>query len=169
MAENEEDNGEEKKSSKKMIIIGLVILLLAGAGAGYYFFMGNSEELDGEVSEEVIDEEDEEEGATDEIYYDMKKSLIVNFPKGSGASLIQVSVSLLVKGEETIEALKKHEPMIRNNLLMAISAKGSKNLMTIEGKEALRDEMLKVVGGVMEKMTKKNKVTNVFFTSFVMQ
>lgn len=169
MAENEEDNGEEKKSSKKMIIIGLVILLLAGAGAGYYFFMGNSEELDGEMSEEVIDEEDEEEGATDEIYYDMKKSLIVNFPKGSGASLIQVSVSLLVKGEETIETLKKHEPMIRNNLLMAISAKGSKNLMTIEGKEALRDEMLKVVSEVMEKMTKKNKVTNVFFTSFVMQ
>ncbi len=168
MAENEVENGDEKKSSKKMIIIGLVILLLAGAGAGYYFFMGNSEELDSEVSEEVIEEEDEE-GASDDIYYDMKKSLIVNFPKGSGASLIQVSVSLLVKGEETIEALKKHEPMIRNNLLMAISAKGSKNLMTIEGKEALRDEMLKVVGEVMEKMTKKNKVTNIFFTSFVMQ
>jgi flagellar FliL protein len=168
MVENEVENGDEKKSSKKMIIIGLVILLLAGAGAGYYFFMGNSEELDSEVSEEVIEEEDEE-GASDDIYYDMKKSLIVNFPKGSGASLIQVSVSLLVKGEETIEALKKHEPMIRNNLLMAISAKGSKNLMTIEGKEALRDEMLKVVGEVMEKMTKKNKVTNIFFTSFVMQ
>ncbi|MEE9336961.1 MAG: flagellar basal body-associated FliL family protein [Methylococcaceae bacterium] len=168
MAENEVENGDEKKSSKKMIIIGLVILLLAGAGAGYYFFMGNSEELDKEVSGEVIEEEDEE-GASDDIYYDMKKSLIVNFPKGSGASLIQVSVSLLVKGEETIEVLKKHEPMIRNNLLMAISAKGSKNLMTIEGKEALRDEMLKVVGEVMEKMTKKNKVTNIFFTSFVMQ
>jgi flagellar FliL protein len=168
MVENEVGNGDEKKSSKKMIIIGLVILLLAGAGAGYYFFMGNSEELDSEVSEEVIEEEDEE-GASDDIYYDMKKSLIVNFPKDSGASLIQVSVSLLVKGEETIEALKKHEPMIRNNLLMAISAKGSKNLMTIEGKEALRDEMLKVVGEVMEKMTKKNKVTNIFFTSFVMQ
>jgi len=167
MVENEVENGDEKKSSKKMIIIGLVILLLAGAGAGYYFFMGNSEELDSEVSEEVIEEEDEE--ASDDIYYDMKKSLIVNFPKDSGASLIQVSVSLLVKGEETIEALKKHEPMIRNNLLMAISAKGSKNLMTIEGKEALRDEMLKVVGEVMEKMTKKNKVTNIFFTSFVMQ
>ncbi len=171
MAENEVENGEEKKSSKKLIIIGLIILLLAGAGAGYYFFMGNSEELDGEQSEEVLEEDDEseEEGANDEIYYDMKKSLIVNFPKGSGASLIQISVSLLVKGEETIEALKKHEPMIRNNLLMAISAKGSKNLMTVEGKEALRDEMLKVVGDVMEKMTKKNKVTNIFFTSFVMQ
>ncbi|MCF6202789.1 MAG: flagellar basal body-associated FliL family protein [Methylococcaceae bacterium] len=169
MAENEVENGDEKKSSKKMIIIGLVILLLAGAGAGYYFFMGNPEELDSEASEEVIDEEEDEEGASVDIYYDMKKSLVVNFPKGSGASLIQVSVSLLVKGEETIEALKKHEPMIRNNLLMAISAKGSKSLMTIEGKEALRGEMLRVVGEVMEKMTKKNKVTNIFFTSFVMQ
>jgi len=134
--------------------------------------MGNTEELDGEQTEEVVEEEEEvveEEGADEEIYYDMQQPLVVNFPKGSGANLIQVSVSLLVKGEETVEALKKHEPMIRNNLLMAISAKGAKNLRTVEGKEELRDEMLKEISKVMEKMTKKNKVMNVFFTTFVMQ
>ncbi|MCK5830013.1 MAG: flagellar basal body-associated FliL family protein [Methylococcales bacterium] len=173
MAENEvedSEEGEEKKSSKKIIIIGLVVLLLAGAGGGYYFFMGNPEESEGDQTEEIIDEEEEvEDGVDEEIYYDMQQPLVVNFPKGSGANLIQVSISLLVKGEETVEALKKHEPMIRNNLLMAISAKGAKNLKTVEGKEALRDEMLKEVSHVMEKMTKTNKVMNVFFTTFVMQ
>lgn len=167
MAENEVEEGEEKKSSKKIIIIGLVVLLLAGAGGGYYFFMGNPEELEGEQTEEVIEEE--EEGANEELYYNMEKPLEVNFPKGSGANLIQISVSLLVKGEETVEALKKHEPMIRNNLLMAISAKDPKNLKTVEGKEELRDEILKEISKVMEKMTKKNKVMNVFFTTFVME
>ena len=121
---------------------------------------------EGEAAEEV---EEEVEGANEEIYYDMKESLIVNFPKGSSASLIQVSISLLVKGEETVAALKKHEPMIRNNLLMAISAKGSDNLRTMEGKEALREEMLKEISKVMKRMTKKDKVKNVFFTTFVMQ
>lgn len=171
MAENEVEEGEEKKSSKKIIIIGLVVLLLAGTGGGYYFFMGNPEELEGEQAEEVVEEEEEveEEGANEELYYNMQQPLVVNFPKGSGANLIQVSVSLLVKGEETVEALKKHEPMIRNNLLMAISAKGAKNLKTVEGKEELRDEMLKEISKVMDKMTKKNKVMNVFFTTFVMQ
>ncbi len=166
MAEDEE--GTEKKSSKKMMmIVGLVVLLLAGAGGGYYFMMGDETETDEEQVEEVVEEEDDT--AIEEVYYDMSKPFIVNFPKGSEARLIQVSVSLLVKGEDTVEALKKHEPMIRNNLLMSISAKGAKNLKTKEGKEDLRADMLKEIGDVMEKMTGKNKVKNLFFTAFVMQ
>ncbi len=169
MAENELENGEEKKSSKKIIIIVAVVLLLAGGGAGYYFMAGDqSTDESGEQTEEA-EEVVEEEGAGIELYYDLNKALVVNFPKGSGASLIQVSLSLLVKGDETVEALKKHEPMIRNNLLMVISAKGAKNLMKREGKEELRSDMLKEIGKVMEKMTRKNNVINVFFTTFVMQ
>ncbi len=166
MAEDEE--GTEKKSSKKMmIIVGLVVLLLAGAGGGYYFMMGDETETDEEQVEEVVEEEDDT--AVEEVYYDMSKPFIVNFPKGSEARLIQVSVSLLVKGEDAVVALKKHEPMIRNNLLMSISAKGAKNLKTKEGKEELRADMLKEIGEVMEKMAGKNKVKNLFFTAFVMQ
>ncbi len=168
MAENELENGEAKKSSKKIIIIVAVVLLLAGGGAGYYFIAGDqSPDENGEQIEEV--EDVEEEGSDIELYYDLNKALVVNFPKGSGASLIQVSISLLVKGDETVEALKKHEPMIRNNLLMVISAKGANNLMKREGKEELRSDMLKEVGKVMEKMTGNNKVINIFFTTFVMQ
>jgi len=169
MAENEEVEGEEKKSSKLIIIIA-VILLIVGAAAGYYFMAGNSEVVDEENVEEIEEVvEEERDAANEKLYYDMSQSLIVNFPKGSGASLIQVSVSLLVKGAETIDAIKKHEPMIRNNLLMAISAKGAANLKTREGKEALREVMLDEVGKVMERMTRKNKVKDLFFTAFVMQ
>jgi len=178
MAENEFDEfdeGNEKKSSKLMMIIIAVVLLLAGGGAGFYFMTGDSAEIEGEAIEQIEDaveedeDEDEDEEVSEEVYYDLGKPLIVNFPKGSEASLIQVSVSLLVKNEATVEALQKHEPMIRNNLLMAISDKGSANLMIREGKEALRAEMLKEIGDIMEKMTGKNKVIDVFFTSFVMQ
>jgi len=164
MAENEPEQ-EEKKSSKKIIIIAAIILLLAGAGAGYYFMAGDSAATEGEE----VEDETEEEAATDEVYFDMNKPLIVNFPKGSASRLIQVSVSLLVKGDETLEALKKHEPMIRNNLLMTISAKGAESLMTTEGKEELRSEMLKEVGKIMQKMSGKNQLTALFFTTFVMQ
>jgi flagellar FliL protein len=167
MAEKELPEGEEKKSSKKMIIIiAALVLLLGGGGAGYYFMMGDSAETEGEQAEE---EEVEDESALEEVYFEMTKPFVVNFPKGSAAKLIQVSVTLLVKGEETIEVLKKHEPMIRNNLLMTISAKGPKNLKTKEGKEELQEEMLEEIGRVMEKMAGKNKVKNLFFTTFVMQ
>lgn len=172
MAESDLEDGEQKKSSKKLIIIAIVVLLLAGGGAGYYFMAGPEEALDGEQVEEAqeeSEEDEEEEGANKEIYYDMNQPLIVNFPKGSSANLIQVTISLLAKGEKTAEALKKHEPMIRSNLLMTISANKATNLMTREGKEELRSKMLNEVGKVMERMTGKNKVKNIFFTTFVMQ
>lgn len=177
MAETDAEEGEEKKSSKKLfIIIAIVVLLAGGGGAGYYFMAGDSEVAEGEQAEEGDEEEEEEpeeeeEGEADnqELYYELKQPLIVNFPKGKAASLIQVSVSVLVKGEQSIEALKKHEPMIRNNFLMLISGQDPKTLMTKEGKVALRETMLTEIGKIMEKMTQKNKIKNIFFTAFVMQ
>ncbi len=124
-------------------------------------------EQTGQAEEEKAAEE--ESAVSEQIYYAMDQSLIVNFPKNPVASLIQVSVTLLVKDAETVEALKKHEPMIRNNLLMKISAKGASKLQSREGKEELRSEMLDEVNQVMELMTKKNNVENIFFTAFVMQ
>lgn len=170
MAEDKQVEGEEKKSSKMIIIAAAVVLLLVGGGAGYYFFMMDDAEADGEQVEAVEElSEEEMAAANEEIYYEMSQPLIVNFPKGAGVNLIQVSVSLLVKGAETIDAINKHEPMIRNNLLMAISAKSAEDLKTKKGKEALRAMMLDEVGKVMERMTKKNNVENIFFTAFVMQ
>jgi flagellar FliL protein len=177
MAENEvEEDDEEKKSSKKIIIIATaVILLLAGGGAGYFFMAGDSEQKEGDQTEETENKEAEEQESKEVFYFDLEKPLIVNFPKGSAARLIQVSVSLSVEGAEALEGaeiletLKKHQPMIRNNLLMMISAKDPGDLMEKDGKQALRDDMLKEITTIMEKMTGKKSVTNVFFTTFVMQ
>jgi len=166
MAENEEIEGEEKKSSKVIIIAAAVLVLLIGGGAAYYFMAGDDSSESVENSEE---QKEEAAVASEQVYYDLEKALIVNFPKGSAASLIQVSLSLLLDSVETIDAVKKHEPMIRNNLLMAISAKGADKLQTTEGKEELRAEMLAEITKVMERMSKKNKVENIFFTAFVMQ
>ena len=176
MAEEVVEEGTEKKSSKLMIIIIAVVVLLAGGGGAYYFmFMGDetateeaSEETD--EAEEDNDDEDEAENAdTDLIYFDMQKPFIVNFPKSSGIRLLQVSVALSTEGEESVEVLKKHEPMIRNNFLMLISGQVPNDLKTVEGKEKLQELMLEEVGKIMKKMDGKNKVQDVFFTSFVMQ
>lgn len=170
MAENEEveGDGEEKKSSKIIIIAAIVLLLVIAGGAGYYFMAGDDSAEVAENSEE-IEKAEEDDTASEQVFYDMEKALIVNFPRGSTASLIQVSLSLLVNSIETVDVVKKHEPMIRNNLLMAISAKGADKLLTKEGKEELRAEMLAEITKVMEKMSKNNKVENIFFTAFVMQ
>ncbi|MDO9239572.1 MAG: flagellar basal body-associated FliL family protein, partial [Methylicorpusculum sp.] len=103
------------------------------------------------------------------LYYDMSKPLIVDFPRGSSIRLIQISVSLMVKGQETLDALKKHDPMIRNNLLMLISSQSGEDLASREGKEKLKEAMKLEVGNVLKKMSGSDRLKEVFFTAFVMQ
>jgi flagellar FliL protein len=164
---------EEKKSSKKMIIIiSIIVLLLGAAAGGYFFFMNRPADAEQNAEDQKRDKEEAtkaEEVVEPEVYYDLIDPLMVNFPPESSAKIIKISVSVLVKSESDVEALKKHEPMIRNNLLMLISSVGADKARTIEGKKELQAKMLNEIGNVMEKMTKKNPVKDVFFTEFVMQ
>ena len=165
MAEKEQQAEVEKKSSKMLIIIVIVaIALILGGGAAAYFLM------DGYLDNTGRDQEIPEEAPVAEMfYYDISKPLIVDFPKGSSAHLFQVSLAFLVEEQKTLDALKKHDPMIRNNLLMLISAEDIDSLNSREGKDKLRAKILHEVGSVLEKMTGENHVTEVFFTAFVMQ
>jgi len=171
MAEVEEDT--EKKSSKMMIIIiALVVLLAGGAGAYYFMFMGDETAVEEGAEEKEVESEPEEEEADVDMaltYFEMDKPFVVNFPKSSGVRLLQISIALSVEGVTTVELLKKHEPMIRNNFLMLISGQAPQDLKTVEGKEKLIELMYEEIDKVMKKIGGKNKVQDVFFTSFVMQ
>ena len=186
MAEHKkEEGGGEKKSSKKLIIIiiAVVILLAGGGGAGYYFFMRGHDapESEGDKKkehkgkgkekkhEEKSSEDEEEHPEAESVYYDFGKPLVVDFSKSGPVRFVSISLSLLAAGAETVDALKKNEPMLRNNLLMLINAQGVEVLKTKEGKDKLRAAILTEVAGVLEKMESKGKVKDIFFTSFVMQ
>jgi len=164
MAEIEAE--EEKKSSKKLIIIAVaVVLVLAGGGAAYFFMAGDQAvEANSDSTEEAA-----EETAAEAFYYDMPKPFIVNYAKGSAVRLLQISISMLVPNDTVVEALKKHEPMIRNNLLMLLSAQDPGSLKSVDGKEQLREKILQEINKVMIKMAYKSQVKELFFTAFVMQ
>jgi flagellar FliL protein len=166
MAQVEQEVGEKKKFSKKMIIISAIaaVILLGGGGTAFYFLTGSLNPAESENNTA------NEEGKFEEtLYYDMGSPFIVNFPKDSSARLMRISISFLVEGQETIDALKKHEPMVRNNLLMIMSAQKAEDLKTREGKDKLRIAMLNEVTAVLMKMAGKSQIKEVFFTSFVMQ
>ncbi|MGZ8194001.1 MAG: flagellar basal body-associated FliL family protein [Methylosarcina sp.] len=165
MAELDQKAGKDKKFKKKWIIIIAVVILLVGGGSATFYILNS----DSAKAEKVAHSEEEEDTGLEKLYYDMSKPLTVNFPKNSPIQLAQISVSFMVAGEEAMEAVKKHEPMIRNNLLMMLAAQNAGNLIAREEKEKLRNAMLQEVIEVLKKMTGKSQVKELFFTSFVMQ
>lgn len=174
MAESKPVEGGKKSTKKVILIVVFILLLLAGGGAAYYFLIFKPAESGQEtgIKPEAKQEEAKDtkvEQPEQEQYYALDAPLIVNFPPGSSARIIKVAVTVLVKDEPSVEVLKKHEPMIRNNLLMAISSVGADSVKTLEGKQALRALMLSEIGKVMEKMAGKNTAIDLYFTEFVMQ
>ncbi len=114
--------------------------------------------------------EDEEVVVKETLYYSMSKALVVDLPKGSSMRLLQVSVSLSIIGsDEDLSKLKKHEPMLRNYFLMVIRNQEPEKLRSSAGKEALQVALLEEANKMLEKVSVKTKIENVFFTSFVMQ
>ena len=181
----ETQSGEKKSSKILMIIGGAILLLLAGGAGGYFFFMHQASqeehhaEKDDKKAHDAKAEEDKhdehadgakhEEVTEPDVYYEVPSPFLVNFPPGSTAKVIKINIVLLMKGESSVAMLKKHEPMIRNNLLMAISTIGADKAKTREGKQELKNLMLSEIGKVLEKMTGKNSAKDLYFTEFVMQ
>lgn len=182
MAEKEEPKTHSKKKLLLMILFAL-LLLGGGAAGGYFFFMhklaeqgagehGKHDDTSAEETkhaEEAAETAKHEEVVEPDVYYPVPAPFLVNYPPGSSAKVIKISITLLVQGESSVAALKKHDPMIRSNLLMAISSVGADKAKTSEGKNELRALLLAETGKVLEKMAGKNTVKELYFTEFVMQ
>lgn len=101
-------------------------------------------------------------------YLEMKPKFTVNLAEPK--KYLRVDVQLMVEGAKAIEKVKKHFPAIRHGLIMLFSGKAAANLQTMEQREALREDALKVVEDTLEKHAKnKDGLRDLFFTEFLVQ
>ncbi len=175
MAENDDlDLGEEKKSSNTWMIIGaVVLLLLTGGGAAAYFMdwlpFGKAVDTSDKEHEAGGGEASEEESISKDSQFYQFAPLVVNFPRGSGARLMQIKFSVLAYDEGSIKAVDKHAPMIRNNLLLLLGRYKPQDLQTAQGKLALREAILTEIQKVLDMQTDGSRIEAVFYTNFLME
>lgn len=103
------------------------------------------------------------------LFYSMDPPLVVNFEEGSAVRFLQVGVDVMARSPTAIESVQKLTPLIRNNLLVVISNRDYKALMSADGKETLRNEALKEVRKILKKEAPDTEVEDLLFTSFIVQ
>ncbi len=161
---------EEPKTSKKKIllfaIVGLVLLIAMGA-ALYFLGVFSSADEEGE-GQEAEEQQAQHEPPPEAIYYKIEPAFVVNF-HSKAARLLQVTVEVMARDPDYINALKKHTPIIKNNLLMLFAGQDPAALRNRAGKERLRAQALAEVQKVLKEQTGEPGVEAVYFTSFVMQ
>ncbi len=182
--ENTEKKEEPTKSSNKLLIIVVIALLflIITVGVGLFFVISqnsndkNKSEDSAKSSEEEPDSELEEieEGISTGAIFPLE-TFIVNLKiKGSflktDIQLVFSDPSILKEGEGESEGGSKIDinsqiPRIRDVIILTLSSKSAPEVLSIEGKEQLREEIRNGVNEVIG----SEEVIQVLFTEFIVQ
>lgn len=178
------------KSKRKLIVILAVVLALAAGGGAAAFFLlkkpeasqakakhtekaeeGHEEAADGEAAEEETAEE-ESGGHADPktaLTYVPFETFTVNLLPDPDDKFLQLDLTVEVKGAELAEKMKTQMPALRNRVLLLLTSKKASDISTPEGKAQLSQELLVELKKPLAAHGKPLKVTQVLFTSFVIQ
>lgn len=180
MAEKKTDETEDQapgakgsRSKKKWILLILILLLVLGGGAGaaYYFFVYKTA---GETPTAVDEVTESGEAApvvtarTPLIYHGLE-SFTANLAAPGPVRFLRVAITIVTPDQKVVDAVDKHMPVIRNDLLSLLSSQEFASMNTPEGKDALRETLKETIVGVLTGAGAPAGVTDVLFTDFVMQ
>lgn len=123
----------------------------------------------GEGGDAKTDEGDAEGAPAQTVYLDFEQPFVVNFQDEGQLRYLQITVSVMASQQAAIDAVKRHMPLIRNNLVMLFSGMSRDAALSREGKEKIRKDAEAEVQKVLKEQTGKPGIKALYFTSFVMQ
>jgi flagellar FliL protein len=116
------------------------------------------------------EEEGPKEGEALKVaYIDLVPSLVGNYGAGPRLKYYKADISLRVSGPEAEEKVTRHEPLIRNQLVMLFSQQTDESLGSSDAKEKLRQEALKQVQQVLHSEEGRPLVDDLLFNNLIVQ
>ena len=187
----EEQEGGKKKGKGKLLIIvvAVVVLVVVGVAVKMFVLGGKKEEPKKAKTEHAqqheAQHEEEAPPPEEEPAYEPAVSLshlkpveigpiIVNLADVGGDRYLKVKLVLLeAKGEENKEAKKEEEKtgisledaIIRDTIISVISSKTSDDLLSVSGKEELKNELMSAINQALH----RRLVRKIYFLTFIIQ
>lgn len=151
------------KKRRLPLLIALAVLVLGAGGGAAWWFLGRGahEGAEGEAAAAP---------PAEPIYVALDPPFVVNFEAGGQVRFLQVAAQAMTRDPASAELIKRHDPMVRNAMLLLLAGQSYESIATREGKEALRRRALDEVRAVVKAQGGDGaKVEDLYFTSFVMQ
>ncbi|MDO6594548.1 flagellar basal body-associated protein FliL [Neptuniibacter sp. 1_MG-2023] len=114
-------------------------------------------------------EGDTEKTVEDYVNYIELKSFTTNLDGVGKPRFLKCEVTIQVSSESAHHAVNAHMPQIRNDLVFLLSSQNDETVGTIEAQNILAKKALKVVQDVLIAEESESFVSDLFFTSFVVQ
>ncbi|MEI7538256.1 MAG: flagellar basal body-associated protein FliL [Comamonadaceae bacterium] len=149
-----------KKSRKKLVAM-LALFLLAGGGLATWLLLPLKTE-----GKESARNKTEVASSGPPVFIVMDPFTVNLQPEGQ---FLQATFTLQAANAEESESIKLYMPQVRSRLLLMLSNKNVAELSTVQGKTQLGTEIASLIENPFAVGLKPIKVSNVFFTSFVIQ
>jgi len=90
---------------------------------------------------------------------------VVNLNDPGGKRYLKTDIELEYTSEEVGVELQRRLPQLRDLILLQLSSKGLDDIQSVDGKIALRRELIQRINQTLT----SGKVRNLYFTEFVIQ
>jgi len=177
MAEKEKEAQQEEQEKKgggflKIIIIGVIALVIGMAG-GIFVYKTFLAPKPAPVAKDNATNNQVAQKSAPPVAPKKEEILptidldpfIVNLADRETRRYLKVKMSLEVSNDKVEEEVKKRMPEIRDTITMLLSSKTYADLSTVDGKMALKAAIMNRLNAILV----SGKVTNVYFTEFVIQ
>ncbi|PWB32732.1 flagellar basal body-associated protein FliL [Pseudomonas sp. SDI] len=115
--------------------------------------------------------EEAKEGEPKVSYISLSPPFVGNYALDGGPKLrvYKADVALRVNSDADAAVVKRHEPLIRNQLVALFTQQSLDAMSNVEAKEKLRQEALKQVQQVLEGEEGKPVVADLLFNNLIVQ
>ncbi|MFZ5434415.1 MAG: flagellar basal body-associated FliL family protein [Calditrichota bacterium] len=171
--EEQPAEGQKKLPLPKWAIIA-VVLLAQVAGAYYlqktFIFSNDASASEVETKHEKAKKEsskhgEEKGGESDELPIVMLEEIVVNPAETAGRRYLAVTMGLQANDAESVPVIEKRQALVRDALISLLSSKYLDQLSSIQYRDSLKLEIKDAVN----KQLSEELVSNVIFTSYVLQ
>jgi flagellar FliL protein len=137
-----------KKKNKRVLIIAVLAVVLSAAAAGAWFFLFNE-----------ADDGDQPRVSSKPAVFLPVDQFTVNLQPEEGQQYLQVAMTLKVVDQAAADSIKAQMPEVRSRVLLLLSSKKPSQLVTLDGKNKLIEEIVLEVEGSLpnEKGAKPSK------------
>lgn len=158
-------------SKKKLMIMAImgVLVLGGGAGAGWYFLHDSGDAETAHADEAPAKKKKKKDKDAVKSEYVPVEAFTVNLQPENGDQYLQVQFTLQVDGPEQVVLVKDNMAKVRSRVLLLLSGKKASEINTVEGKQQLAGEIKAAVQVPFVEDGDNQDVSDVLFTSFIIQ
>lgn len=173
-AANEQETPKKKSAAGKLVLCAVLGVVLIGGGAGAAWFA-----LQGRPAQAASAAAPKKKPPKKQLFTTLE-TFTVNLQDPRGERFAQIGITLQFEDPDLEATLKDRLPAVRNAILLLISAKQIEELLTLEGKQKLAEEIrvraaraagveVPEPGAAPSKTAPANPIVAVLFSQFIVQ